>query len=166
MPGNWLQDFFFGTFAPFFLASERPMAMACFRLFTLPPFPLLPEVKVPFLLRRTALATLLPADLPYFRVLLPALFFLPLELFFAGIFFTQNRFEGRVRRWGCVRKVRVFVALFSCAHVGDIRMRYGRVQSCSARYDGNLSSRLLIRPWADAFSGASIGEKNEPESKF
>jgi hypothetical protein len=36
-----------GTFAPFFLASERPMAMACFRLVTR--FPLVPLFKVPFL---------------------------------------------------------------------------------------------------------------------
>jgi len=30
-------DFFLGTLAPFFRASERPMAIACLRLFTLPP---------------------------------------------------------------------------------------------------------------------------------
>ena len=30
-------DFFFGTLAPFFRASERPMAIACSRLVTLPP---------------------------------------------------------------------------------------------------------------------------------
>ena len=28
---------FLGTFAPFFLASDRPMAIACLRLRTLPP---------------------------------------------------------------------------------------------------------------------------------
>jgi hypothetical protein len=28
---------FLGTFAPFFRASESPIAIACFRLFTLPP---------------------------------------------------------------------------------------------------------------------------------
>jgi hypothetical protein len=27
----------FGTFAPFFRASERPIAIACLRLFTFPP---------------------------------------------------------------------------------------------------------------------------------
>jgi len=30
-------DDFLGTLAPFFRASERPMAIACLRLFTLPP---------------------------------------------------------------------------------------------------------------------------------
>jgi hypothetical protein len=30
-------DFFLGTFAPFFRASERPIAIACRRLFTVPP---------------------------------------------------------------------------------------------------------------------------------
>src|SRR5438477_3024338 len=29
--------FFFGTLAPFFLASESPIAMACLRVFTRPP---------------------------------------------------------------------------------------------------------------------------------
>ena len=39
--------FFGGTFFPFRLASERPMAIACFRLFTF--FPLRPLLSVPFL---------------------------------------------------------------------------------------------------------------------
>jgi hypothetical protein len=39
--------FFGGTFAPFFLASESPMAIACLRLFTLPPRPSLPLFSVP-----------------------------------------------------------------------------------------------------------------------
>src|ERR1700685_2967722 len=34
--------FFFGTFLPFLRALARPMAMACLRLFTLPPLPPLP----------------------------------------------------------------------------------------------------------------------------
>src|SRR4029077_19036973 len=59
--------FFFGTFAPFFRASERPIAIACFRLVTLPPLPPLPDRSVPCFLRRMALATVLPAALPYFR---------------------------------------------------------------------------------------------------
>src|ERR1700733_14091339 len=32
-------DFFLGTFLPFFRAFESPIAIACFRLLTLPPFP-------------------------------------------------------------------------------------------------------------------------------
>lgn len=56
---------FLGTFAPFSRASESPIAIACFRLFTPPPFPPLPERSVPFFLRRMALSTLLPAALPY-----------------------------------------------------------------------------------------------------
>jgi hypothetical protein len=56
-----------GTFAPFFRASESPMAIACFRLFTLPPLPRLPEPSVPLFFLRIALATLLLAAFPYFR---------------------------------------------------------------------------------------------------
>ena len=54
-----------GTFAPFFLASDRPMAIACFRLFTVRP--LLPDLSVPFFLLRIALSTRFDAALPYFR---------------------------------------------------------------------------------------------------
>jgi len=56
-------DFFEGTFWPFLRASESPMAIACFRLFTLPPLPPLPDLSVPLFLRRTALATVLLAPL-------------------------------------------------------------------------------------------------------
>jgi len=42
------------------------MAMACFRLVTFPPFPPLPERRVPFFSLRIALATLLLAAWPYF----------------------------------------------------------------------------------------------------
>jgi len=68
--------FFFGTRAPFLRASERPIAMACFLLFTLPPLPPRPERKVPFFLRRIALATVFPAPLLYLR---------RLDFFFAGM---------------------------------------------------------------------------------
>src|ERR1700687_3739221 len=61
-------DFFRGTLAPFLRASESPMAMACLRLFTRPPLPPLPERSVPRFLRRIALATVLPAALPYLRL--------------------------------------------------------------------------------------------------
>src|SRR4051812_37223154 len=69
-------DFFEGTFCPFLRASESPMAIACLRLFTLPPLPALPERSVPLFLRRIALATVLLAPLPYRRLL---------DFFLAGI---------------------------------------------------------------------------------
>jgi hypothetical protein len=53
---------FLGTFAPFFLASLRPMAIACFRLFTFRPDPLF---NVPFFRRRIADSTRFEADFPY-----------------------------------------------------------------------------------------------------
>jgi hypothetical protein len=43
--------------------------MACFRLFTVPPFPPRPLLSVPFFRRRIALPTLFDAALPYFRPL-------------------------------------------------------------------------------------------------
>ena len=55
--------FFLGTFAPFLRASESPMAIACLRLFTLPPLPPGPDFSVPCFFRRIALSTVLPADL-------------------------------------------------------------------------------------------------------
>jgi hypothetical protein len=61
--------FLAGTFAPFFRASDKPIAIACARLFTLPPRPPLPLLSVPRLRRRMALSTLLPAALPYLRPL-------------------------------------------------------------------------------------------------
>lgn len=51
-----------GTLAPFFRASDRPMAIACLRLLTRPPFP---DFKVPCFLQRMALLTLFPAAFPY-----------------------------------------------------------------------------------------------------
>src|ERR1700681_3720441 len=57
--------FFIGTLAPFLRASERPMAIACLRLVTLPPLPPWPERSVPRFSRCRALLTLLPAALPY-----------------------------------------------------------------------------------------------------
>jgi hypothetical protein len=53
-----------GTFAPCFRASDSPIAIACFRLFTV--LPLLPDLSVPFFLRRIALSTRFAAALPYF----------------------------------------------------------------------------------------------------
>jgi len=54
-----------GTFLPFFRASERPIAIACLRLLTVPPFPPLPLLSVPRFRRRIALATSLLAPLLY-----------------------------------------------------------------------------------------------------
>ena len=45
------------------------MAIACLRLLTLPPFPPLPDLNVPFLRRRIALSTRFCAAFPYFRLL-------------------------------------------------------------------------------------------------
>jgi hypothetical protein len=64
-----VEVFFRGTFAPFLRASERPIAIACFRLFTVPPFPPFPDFSVPRFFRRIALATVLPAAFPYLRLL-------------------------------------------------------------------------------------------------
>lgn len=55
-----------GTFAPFSRASLRPMAIACFRLFTLRPDPLF---SVPFFLRCIADLTRLAAALPYLAMI-------------------------------------------------------------------------------------------------
>src|SRR5690606_34721399 len=62
----FLEDDFFGTFAPSFLASDRPMAMACLRLFTFLPDPLR---SLPCLRSRMARSTFLPAFLEYFAMI-------------------------------------------------------------------------------------------------
>lgn len=54
-----------GTLAPFSRASLSPMAMACFRLVTFRPEPLL---SVPRLRRRIADFTVFDAALPYFAI--------------------------------------------------------------------------------------------------
>jgi hypothetical protein len=58
-------DFRRGTFAPFSRASLRPIAIACFRLFTRPPDPLF---SVPFFRRCIADSTRFDAALPYFAM--------------------------------------------------------------------------------------------------
>jgi hypothetical protein len=63
----FLDDRLRGTLAPFFRASDSPMAIACLRLFTVPPRPPLPLFSVPRLRRRMALATRFDAARPYFR---------------------------------------------------------------------------------------------------
>jgi hypothetical protein len=47
------------------------MAIACFRLLTVPPLPPFPDFKVPRFLRRSALRTDLPAAFPYLAILSP-----------------------------------------------------------------------------------------------
>ena len=57
-------DYFLrGTFAPFLRASERPIAIACLRLFTV--LPLLPDFNVPRFCLRTADLTVALAFAPY-----------------------------------------------------------------------------------------------------
>lgn len=58
--------FFFGTLAPFFLASKRPIAIACFLLFTF--LPLLPLLSLPLLYLCIASLTVFWAFLPYFAI--------------------------------------------------------------------------------------------------
>jgi hypothetical protein len=65
---------FFGTFLPFLRAFDRPMAMACFRFFTLPPLPPRPLLAVPRLYLCISLLTSLPALLEYLRRLWAMLF--------------------------------------------------------------------------------------------
>jgi len=56
--------FFYGTFLPFSRASDRPMAIACFRLLTV--LPLRPLFNVPLLRLCSALFTSSDADFEYF----------------------------------------------------------------------------------------------------
>jgi hypothetical protein len=55
-----------GTLAPFFRASLRPIAIACLRLVTFRPEPLL---SVPRFRRRMVDSTFFDADLPYFAMI-------------------------------------------------------------------------------------------------
>jgi hypothetical protein len=73
-----------GTFFPLLRASDKPIAIACLRLLTLPPFPPRPLRSVPRLRLRIALSTSLLA-LRLYR--LPLDFFLPPDLFLPPDFF-------------------------------------------------------------------------------
>src|SRR5215471_19859993 len=64
-PAGAQRDFLRGTLAPFLRASERPIAIACFRLLTRPPLPPFPDRKVPRFRRRIADLTDFCAPLPY-----------------------------------------------------------------------------------------------------
>jgi hypothetical protein len=70
-----------GTFAPFFLASDRPIAIACLRLLTFLP---LPDFSVPFFRRRIALSTRFDALFPYLR--LPEDFFAAMVILRSVVF--------------------------------------------------------------------------------
>jgi len=61
------EDFFFGTFAPSFLASDKPIAIACLRLVTFLPLPLF---NVPSFFSCIAFSTLSPAFFEYFAMIL------------------------------------------------------------------------------------------------
>ena len=66
--GDYRLDLFFGaTFLPFLRASERPIAIACFRLVTF--FPLLPLRRVPRLRLCIARFTSLDALFDVFRAM-------------------------------------------------------------------------------------------------
>jgi hypothetical protein len=80
--GELYAAFFCGTFAPFLRASDKPIAIACFRLFTLPPLPPRPERNVPFFFRRMALATVFDAAAPY-------LFFRERDFFVAAMISSE-----------------------------------------------------------------------------
>jgi len=52
-----LDELLLGTFAPFFRASDNPIAIACFLLVTRPPCPDFPLINVPCFRRLMALST-------------------------------------------------------------------------------------------------------------
>src|SRR3989441_6711791 len=64
------EDFFLGTLPPAFLASDSPIAIACFLLFTFLPEPLL---RVPFFRSCIAFSTFSDAFLPYLAIINPPL---------------------------------------------------------------------------------------------
>lgn len=68
------------------LASDSPIAIACFLLFTFLPLPLF---KLPFLNACISLSTFSPADVEYLR---DEDFFLEEDLFFAADFLVEEDF--------------------------------------------------------------------------
>jgi hypothetical protein len=83
-------DFFLGTFAPFFRASERPIAIACLRLVTF--LPLRPLFNLPCVISCISVFTCFAADDPYLRAdFFAADFFAALAgLFFAAFLVAMN----------------------------------------------------------------------------
>lgn len=71
---SYLLDFLRGTLAPARRASERPIAIACFRLFTV--LPDRPLFNCPLLRSCIALLTFCCAFLPYLAMAIPFHFFL------------------------------------------------------------------------------------------
>jgi hypothetical protein len=65
---DFFADFLAGTFFPSLRASERPIAMACFRLLTV--LPDRPLFSVPFLRLCMARLTFFAAPLEYFRTMI------------------------------------------------------------------------------------------------
>lgn len=63
---RFFQDFLGGTFPPARRASDKPIAIACFRLFTF--FPDRPLLSVPFFRSLIALFTFAAAFLPYLAI--------------------------------------------------------------------------------------------------
>lgn len=123
---------FFGTLAPFLRASERPIAIACFRLVTRPPFPPLPERRVPFFLRRIALATVLLAALPYLRrlELLRELFLVAMQLL--------PPLEGRV--------------VWQVASASDCARRSRELGGCSPMGSAAISPWSCVLPVRDGLA--------------
>jgi hypothetical protein len=100
-------DLFRGTLARLLRASERPMAIACFRLFTVPPLPPFPDFKVPRFLRRIALLTDLPAAFPYLAIL---------------VSFLSKKLQGRIDL--CVRPHAIRCeSCFECPTRNDVAAR-------------------------------------------
>ena len=128
-----------GTLAPFFLASDKPIAIACLRLVTFPPWPLGPLRSVPCFRRRIAYSTLLLAPLLYRRPLLLR------DLLRAGIrYLTVSQRQSATR------------TAASLMSSGDARSHL-QSQCCqlgiavqglceTSRYD-NVSGKLNGRPW-------------------
>src|SRR5262245_43060156 len=90
------RDGFGGTFAPFSRASDRPMAMACLRLFTVRP--LRPLLSVPRLRRRIADSTVFCAFFPYFRGMDSTSCLSRRAAILASLAIDDSRFRARSRR--------------------------------------------------------------------
>src|SRR5262245_15341072 len=101
--------------------------MACLRLVTLPPFPPLPLLSVPFFLRRIALSTRLLAAFPYFRA---PVFFLP-PRFLAAISGSVVLVGPPTTMSGATASRRVPEQIGSKHHVGRVRRR-GAGRSCAS----------------------------------
>lgn len=124
--------FFFGTFLPALRASERPMAMACFRLVTF--LPDRPLFSVPFLRLCIARLTVLAAPLEYFRAI--------------NLSVVHNRLRISAEN------IDMFLMSWSAGYCGDQRLLAVTIQieaprgtDCSFRCDVNM---VRIEPVAAA----------------